>query len=408
MRILIFLVLVIPGYVLGQNSTKFEIETRSGYEYNIFRDYPNNTGNDDQEDPGIKSGFFQYSKFQFDWKKKVELHQFGIKAGAEFDYFPTVNNANRFKPAISLNYTAKTGKYTSLIAKSKFSIYRTRKGAAEEVIGGIPSPYRKLDLSLGYKFRPIKYNKTLIEASYINKTYDPFNERQYKYNSLEMKVRSTQRFKKKDKSSSYLTMEYEFQRRQSKNSFTGYPDEAFFDEPEFDEFEEEEGEEGEFEEDEEAVSEEDFFDSEDLFREGLWLYHNLKLEYTFRTSSTLKWKTGLVLSQRTDKQEELYGYRQIRPFVELAFKDKKIELKWKTSAVFRQYTDLTADQNDNILLRQTYLRSSIRAAYQVKEPFFLTFKAALVNRSRNMPSGRNSRFLPYTNGEVSVGVRVVF
>ena len=214
-RVIIVIFFCLPFLTKAQNQFNFQVETRSGFEYNIFNANKNRFLISEEGDStsAIKSGFFQHFNAQASWKKKLDAHQFSSKLRTRFDYFPQVTSGNLFRPELNFGYNYKFNKKTSLFFKTRFLIYQTNRLPDETEVLNLPTSYRRINGDLGLKFKPRKNNKSQIRFSILEKNYVPSEESDLKYNALGINFRTTQRLKRKGKPSNYVSLELDFRRR---------------------------------------------------------------------------------------------------------------------------------------------------------------------------------------------------
>lgn len=385
MRYYLLIVLLLPTFLLAQSPLKLSVETRSGYEYNAFNGHKNKTvlDADGESIASIQSGFYQRWGVRASWKKKLKSHKLGFTAKANKDEYWTLKSANLFRSDYQFSYSYQLQKTASVYYKTQFSTYKTNRiSNATEVIA-IPSAYKKLDANLGYKFRPHKKNKTQIEISALQKSYQPNEDRQLSYFSYGLELNSTQRFKKRGKPSSYLNLSISLNQRNYRES----PTEDFWDLEEW--------------EDTEIA-----IDSLTEYR--IWGYQTFEIGYTYKINKPLKIKGGLSFQQRLDRLEERFGFQQWQPSVALDWKKDKLKLQWKISYAFRNFTDLKADENGLFTLRHQYLRSYFLATYSLNDNWVLSGKFNLRKRWRNQPIGATNNYLPYLTGVISIGIKYQF
>ncbi len=382
-RVLIVIFFCIPLLTKAQSPFQIDVETRSGYEYNVFNANKNKILVSEEGDStlALQSGFFQHFNLSAKWKKKIKKNQLSFKARTRYDYFPELSAANLFRPEVSFGYSYKLNRKSSLFFKSRYLLYKTNRIPDDTEVISVPVGYQRLNADLGFKFKPIKNNKSQIQFSVLEKQYAEREESGLKYGAFGINFQTKQRFKRKRKPSNYLALELDFQRR-------NYLRTIFGEEPEEDEMEDEEFE-------------------MDSTSQRVWQYHTAKLEYTYGYSKAVKIRTGLALQQRLDILDKKFGYNQWQPFVKLEIEKGRLNFNWKVEGVFRSFSNLKATKSGNELLKHRYLRTSLSVNYAVSKHLDFTVRGNLRKRWRNFSDGATS-FLPYTNGMISAGVKYRF
>ena len=385
MRFCLLIVLLLPIILMAQNPIKLSIETRSGYEYNAFNGNKMKAILDEDGNSliSIRSGFYQRWAVRGSWKKKLKAHTLGFSAKASKDEFWALKSANSFRSDYQFSYTYKVKKNTFWYYKAQFSTYRTNRIANATEVISIPSAYKRLGSNLGYKFRPHKKHKTQIEVTALQKTFQADNDRQLSYFDFGLELTSTQKFKKKSKPASYLTLSLGIHQR----NYVDRPTDDFWDLDELGE---------------ETID----FDSLNEYR--TWVFQTLKLDYTFKVNEALKITSGIALQQRLDIIEAQFGYRQWQPFTTIVWEINKLKLHWKLSSTFRTFSQLKADEHDLFALKHQYLRSALLATYPLNDSWLLSAQFNLRKRWRNQPPDATNNYLSYLNARISIGIKYKF
>ncbi|MCR9287762.1 hypothetical protein OAF63_00780 [Saprospiraceae bacterium] len=377
-RIFNFLLFSMPLLLLAQTPFKIQVETRSGYEYNVFNASKNKWKViDDDSIPAIQSGFFQHFNIKNKWEKEIENHLFLVGLKTSFDYFPSLEEANLFRPELNLKYQYELNKKSSLFFRGKLSKYQTNRFNDDEGFS-MPTSYAWLGADFGYKIEPFKYNRTQIKLSAYEKQFEPSEMRNLKYSAFRINLLTTQRFKKAKRLYHYLSFELDFARRNYMDSF--------------------------FELDEEEPEEEIFYEDS---RERIWQYSTLDLSYKHSFSREARLKMGLSLQKREDILDEQFGYNQWKPYLKFSVKKEKLEVSANLESVFRFFTHIEATEDGNELLIHKYLRTSVLLKYNFSEQLGLTLRGSMVIRQRNLMENAKN-YLPYTNGLISLGIKYQF
>ena len=227
MRYYLLIVLFFPTFLLAQSPLKLSVETRSGYEYNAFNGHKSKSAldADGESIASIQNGFYQRWGVRASWKRKLKAHKFDLSAKANKEEYWTLKSANLFRSDYQFAYSYQVKKTASVYYKTKFSTYQTNRISNETEVIAIPSAYRRLNGSLGYKFQPSKKNKTEIALTALQKNYQPNGGRQLSYFSYGFELNTTQKFKKRGKPSSYLHLGISLNQR----NYVDSPTEDFWD-----------------------------------------------------------------------------------------------------------------------------------------------------------------------------------
>ncbi len=379
------LILFLPLFAQAQSPWQIEFDTRSGYEYNIFNANENRVFISEEGDTSsaVQSGFFQHFGMQVGWKKEIKAHQLSFKARGRYAYFPELSTASLFRPELQVGYAYSINKKTAIFFKGRFLKYQTNRIPDDTNVLLPPQSYNRGQADLGVKFRPFKYNKSQLRATFFRKAYFSDEDRSLRYNAFQINAETKQRFKRKGKPSNYLSLEFDFTRRQ-------YVDERWI----FEDVEEEDMEE-----------EEEF--AELIINYRTWQYLTAKVEYSFAFNKALRWKTGLLWQNRQDIRDQRFGYQQWQPYIKMELKKGKVSANWKIEGIFRQFTHLSASKTSSVLLRHQYLRASFNFDYALDAHWSIMVQANYRQRWRNEAENA-STFLPYTRGILSAGIKYRF
>lgn len=371
-RTTVIILFFLPIFLIGQNPVQFQIGTHAGYEYNVFNANKNKLLVTEEDTiSALQSGYFQNINLKAEFEKDVKQHSLNVYSKMNFDYFPSVKAANLFRPDLGLKYEFDLNKNSSIFLKTRFLQYKTNRMNDEEEVLLIPTSSARIGGDFGYKFKPFKYNKSQIRFSYYEKKYQANEERQLKYDAILINFQTSQRFKKERKVYHYLTLELDFANREYYQTY----------------FEEEEEEEKE--------------------KERIWRYYSGDLSYSYAFTKETRLKIGLAAQVRTDVLDERFGYKQWRPYLKWTMKKVQWQIAAKVEGVFRHFTHLQVNDENETLLVHRYLRASFFIDYEVNEQLKLTLRSNFRLRKRNYAQGAVS-YLGYTNTLVSFGVKFKF
>lgn len=380
MRYFLLIGLLSPLILFAQTSVQLSIDTKSGYEYNAFNSAQNiftqNAAGDTISN--IQNGAFQSLGLYGNWKKKLKKHKFGLASKVRIDNYWQLKAANALRSETNLRYSYSPQKTSLLYFKGNYLIYETNRLPNEVEVIAIPAGYKSVNANFGYKWQPSKRNKTQLETSIAQKIYSPNGNKQLQYLAFGLNLSSTQKFKKKGKLASYLSFEMEVRQR----NYVDAPTDIFWEE-----------------------LEEELEDLEELESYRTWQYYTAKTDYAFYINRPLKLTTGLAFQYRRDVLDEKFGYHQWQPFVQVKWNLEKLSLKWKTSMAFRTFTDLKADSNELYALQHNYWRNSFYVTYELTDQWTFVGQVNFRKRERNQPPESTNRFLPYSTGLISIGIK---
>ena len=397
-RLLLQVIILLPQLLVAQSEFQFEAATGSGYEYNVFNAGEGRvfTPEEGETISAIQSGLFQQLDLRADWEKQMEKHQLNLGAKTRIVYFPTLTGADLLRPDLRLEYAYQISKKSSVAVNSKYMINRTNRIPDETTVLSLPQSYQRGQSDLTFKFQPFRYNKSRVRATVFRKQYQESEDRNLRYNAVQLNLESKQRFKRKGLPSSYLTMGFDFTKR-------NYTDDRFIVLEEDDEYFEEDDEDYDFEEDWDFEEEE--FEINTNYR--VWTYHTVKLEYSFAPAKNFRLKPGIQFQQRTDVLDEMFGYRQLRPYIGMTLEENRLTIDLKAEGILRNFSQLKASKGNDELLQHRYLLLDLEFDYQLSDQWAFIVRGIYRQRWRNQAESATS-FLPYTNAMLSLGFKYQF
>lgn len=376
MRYLFIIVGLSSLQLMAQSELGLMIGTGAGYEYNIFNAGPQETF-DDSLATLLQSAAFQYTQVQLDWENKWKQNEIDFSLTGQYDHYAGLRAANLFRPRASLRYGYNTSDDAQLYSRLRYGRYETQRGVNPNDILGIPTTYQNLDWEAGYIFRPFKNTWLTTEGHARQKRFAATTANQLQYLRLGLRLKVKQRFKPKGKTSSYLYATLDWNKR-------NYIDLLLEDELENVDLEEEQN-----------------------LGERLWRYQQFALSYRFRKWNAWRLETGLSYLNRQDILQERLGYRQVRLFSKLKYRQGPWKLSWETSYIYRPYTDFPAERASAEMLLHQYWRNNLSASFDLNETWQINLRASTVKRWRNAAENATN-FLPYFNAMLRLGITVSF
>ena len=370
MRILIILPVLFMGFnALGQSGFDLSVESRGGYEYNVFNANENRTINrGDEVVLALQSGYFQHFNVSSGLKLEGKYHKLQLDASLKYDYFPELREATLMRPKIGLKYTFKFNKAHSLAFGGNYNMYNTNRPADDTEVLLAPRSYKRLKYNAKYTLKLFKGNQLYVKAERIQNDYRTAENRIFIYKANELTASLSQRLFNSKKQSHSIGVKF-------RHAVRFYEDVTFFEDSE-----------------------------EEIEREREWQYFVLTGEYSWRMKKKFKLTLGFIGTERRDIIQDRFGYRNYQPYLKFSIKRKRVELSLKTSVARRDYFTLKANTSTDELLRHEYLRAALNLNLRLSKKLLLSIKGSGIRRIRNFPEGATS-FLAYDNAVVSIGLK---
>ena len=374
MRYYILIYILIPFLLPAQSPFQIGLTTQSGYAYNVFKGNEQRTtlADDGSLIQSIQSSFYQRVGLKTSWEKQLGKHEFSVYAKGSKDIFYQLSSANLTRLESQLTYTLAVQPKAAVFLKARLGSFQTNRAPDDTEVLPVPTSYRRRSVRMGYEFKPLKRNKSMIMLSVLHKGYLPVSDRELQYTSPAVKISTTQRLKKKGKRSAYLHLEADISQRNYL---------------------------------EEIISEEDPDDPELLEETRIWQYQTVTVWYSFKPLKTLKIKGRLDLQQRLDKLDQEFGYQQWKPIVEVQWKETKTTVKLKVAYISRLFSDLAANETETIALHHQFFQVHSNATFQLNEHWYLSLQFNITKRWRNMPIAATNSYLGYLNVISGIGLR---
>lgn len=358
---------------MSQIKTEFELETASGYAYNIFRS-PSSFFDGDEvlnEDELYRSSFYQDISFKGMFTKSWENQSLSLRVNPRGRLFYSDSDATYYTIYSRLRYENEISNKTKLQVTSHYN-YRDREGEnLDDNELRTPLGYRHYDISAGLFFRLYRQNRSFLKVEYGNRNYQDgeTNDLKYDYYSVQTVLRNV--FKKPAGWHSYgIEVEYE------KRLF----DRTYYEDPTLNETRD-------------------------------WSY--LTLEPFYRWPITNKWRLrgGLEWSKRTDNDNGTFTYNQLRPSLELRYKTESFMVEAVGSYANRDYEQLNAtNTNGEVLgkLNLKYYRLRANMDKKIGKNLYLTATAYTTNRVSNRTNGTTTAFRSYDYFYGGIGLKYRF
>lgn len=366
---LIVLCLLISCLCFGQRSLEMKLESRRGYEYNVFNANENKIIVRDGEDiSALQSGYFQHLGLSLYGKIKSNKHMVKLGGTLRKDIFSHLKIANLFRPNARIKYSYKAHKNHVVTFEARYRQFRTNRLENGDEVLRPPRAFSRLQFSLKYKFKISKRNTTTWIVDGRKNDYFTDQYRSFYYRSWGSRLSITQRLKKSNTTIHALHLEGGLHVR--------YYDDISFDE------------------EEEVVGHE--------LRE--WHYIHVSGAYKVELQKRWKCSFGVNGTRRKDLLQDKYGYNEYQPFFDVDFRTKGVKVSFRTSRSIRKYGALKARADMDFALEHKYWRASLDISMKVSQQLTVVFRSTGVSRRRNYEEGAKS-FMSYDNAVVSLGVR---
>ena len=352
-----------------QSDFRLNLESRSGYEYNVFN--ANNTVtlvDEGDSIPAVQSSNYQHFSGSASLNFKSKYHRLQIDGRLWYDYYPELKVANLIRPKAGIKYTLKASKKHSFSLEGNYNAYRTNRPADDTEVLLPPRSYERLRANAKYALKPFKGNQIYFKAEGIRNDYQTQDDRIFNYNALEYTGSLSRRIYYSKRQSHTVGFKAIYTKRL-------YEDIRFI-------------------EDTDEVTE----------RDREWIYTRYIIDYTWRWQKKYKLVFGFSKTDRRDILQDRFGYTNYQPYMRFSIKGKRIKLSMRASVARRDYLTLRANSNSSELLQHEYLRAGMNAQVKLSERLSLTIKASGIRRFRNFSEGATS-FLAYDNFNVSMGLK---
>lgn len=357
----------------AQIKTNFSIETLAGYENNIFKSpnsFLNNSGVLLTDKQLYKSSFYQTGDLKFVAKKEWRKQSLSFRISPKGIYYFSEKKSSYFTFLSGLRYINKLNKKITWKVNSWYKI-KNREG--ENIDGSelnFPLGNNHFGLTTSLGFRLYKQNRSLFKIIYGNRDYKKSNGTDLCYNAVGVTTVLRNVFKRKTGWHSY-GIEGSFINKffQQKNLTTNVT--AKFN----------------------------------------WKDINAGIFYRYPLTNKLDIKPFLEYKTRIDSNKDKFSYTQLKPSLNLAYKNKKMTLGLTGSYSNRTYKTLLAtDTKWNKLgkLNYHYFQVKLEAERKLNKKLSITANGYLNNRTSNKANTKSMYFRGYNYYNISVGFKYRF
>jgi len=356
----------------AQIQTSFSVETTTGYEYNIFKSPESFLVNGVLKNKNdlYKNSLFQEGGVRFFAKKKWKKQSLSFRMNPKGIYYFSEKKSSYFTFLTGLRYINELNKNTTLQVNSWYKI-KNREG--ENIDGSelnFPFGNNHFGLTTSLDFRLYKQNRSMFKIVYGNRDYKKSNGIDLSYNAVGATAVIRNVFKRKAGWHSYgIEGGYSNKFFQQKNITTNLT--AKFD----------------------------------------WKDINAGIFYRYPLTKKLDLKPSLEYKTRIDSNKDKFSYTQLKPSLNLAYKNKKMSLDLTGSYSTRTYKTLLAtDTNWDKLgkLNYQYFQVKLGVERKLNKKLSITANGYLNNRTSNKTNTKSMYFRGYDYYNISVGFKYRF
>lgn len=363
------------SFIHAQINTEFELDTQSGYEYNIFK-APSSFVDPESgellgEEDLYTSSFYQRVGAKALFTKEMKANQnLSLRLRPVGRFYLSESEASYFTIYSRLRYEKEFNSKTSLRIQTHYN-YRDRDGENfDDNELRTPLGYRQADISAGLFFRLYNQNRSFIEIEYGNRNFKDGETNDLYYNYYRINTIFRNVFKRAAGYHSY-GIEASFMNRFFTRSFV---------------------------EDEPNTNRN-------------WSY--ITLEPFYRIPLTEKWRVrpALEWSKRIDNDQGTFTYSQIKPSLEVRYKTDKWLVETTASLTNRKYSQLRATNSggeDLGNLELKYYRLRVNAERKISKSLSITSEVYVNNRVSNRTDVASSFFRSYDYFYAGIGLRYTF
>jgi len=356
----------------AQIKTIFSTETATGYEYNIFKSPESFLKNDalKKKNELYKNSLFQEGSIRFFAKKKWKNQSLSFRFTPKGIYYFSENKSSYFTFLSGLRYSNKLHKNTTWQINSWYKI-KNREG--ENIDGSelnFPLGNNHFGLTTSLNFRLYKQNRSEFKLIYGNRDYKKSNGSDLNFHSVGATTVIRNVFKRKSGWHSY-GIEGGFINKffQQKNLITN------------------------------------------ITAKFNWSDMRVALFYRYPITKKLDLKPSFEYKARTDSNNDKFSYTQLKPSLNLAYKNKKITLDLTGSYSYRKYKTLLA--TDNIWnklgeLNYQYFKIKLGVERKLSKKLSIAANGFLNNRTSNKTNTKSMYFRGYNYYNISVGFKYRF
>ena len=356
--------------VFGQINFDLNLESRGGYEYNVFNANPKRTFvQDDDTLNSVQSGFYQRTSINTAIYVKSKVQDLKISGKVQHDYFPRLRIADLSRSNFKLKYGLTLHKRIIFSIHGSHTMLITNRPDDISVALTPPRGYERVVGEARLKMRLHKMSILNVQARQGLTEFKTPDSREFMYKTTGIKASLVQKIYNSKKVRHSFTLKFDYEKRL-------YEDIRFSAEDDVDDLSERE-----------------------------WIYHTLTGYYTFALKKKISISAGITIVDRQDIIQDRYGYRQMLPFAKFSVDGKRLKLSLKASAGNRVYHTYQASSLNDEVLVNGYLRSSGTLSVQLTKHLSVVGMCSYLHRTRNFAESARS-FLPYDNVNGNLGIRL--
>ncbi len=365
--------LLSSGVGISQIQSEFEMETASGYMHNIFRS-PSSFIDEDElfgKDDLIRSSIYQDMGFKGIFKKFWKNENISLRLYPKGRLFLSDTEATFYTVYSRFRYEKNFSRKTRLWLTSHWNL-RDREGEnLDDNELRTPLGYRHLDISAGLFFRLYDQHRGFINLEIGNRNYQDAesNDLQYDYYTINTVFRNV--FERPEGWHSY-GIEAQLSKR---------------------------------------LYERTYFEPEVPKETRDWSYIVLEPFYRWPVSKNWRLRGGVEWSKRKDNNKGTFTYRQIRPSLELRYKNEKWLIETEGSYTIRDFDGLNATNSAEEILGKLnfkYYRLKVDIEYELGRKLYLTANMYVNNRNSNRTNINTITFRSYDYYYAGIGLRFEF
>lgn len=364
------------GWSKGQIASQANLQTQSGYEFNIFK-FPESFFNSDtntlmEKDEIYRSSFFQQTSARVLFTKKMGRKgniSLRLQPRARFYFEDSALDYYTIYSRLRYQNTFRRNTKWEIIGRYNF---RERDGEnLDDSELRTPLGYGHLELSTSLAFRLYPQHRGKLSLRYANRDYKKGLEDNLHYNLY----------------GAHLVFRNVFRRLAGYHSYGLELDVS------------------------RRIYERVFTDPTESIEERDWSYAQVDGFYRYPISKTWQLRSGFAWGNRKDKNEDKFSYTEIRPSLHLSYKGKRFSMNFTGSYTARNFKVLRANDsegNDLGLLKFDYTRLQLKAEHQLSDQLVMTFNGYINNRDSNRTNVNKLFFRSYDYYYTAVGLRFDF
>ncbi len=146
-------------------------------------------------------------------------------------------------------------------------------------------------------------------------------------------------------------------------------------------------------------------------RTRTWQYFKLGVFYKLPLNKQWSIKPMLSFEERIDKTNNQFGYKQIKPQLEINYRGEKFTGNFRANYTKRTFKTLTAqdiEEEEIGVLNYDYLRLKFDFEYKLNTNFSLASEVYALHRKSNNLNLNTTAYRSYNNNYVGIGMRYKF